>query len=209
MSQIRQLKTKEMQTFKNLFDQLWNNASNYKRIKRIDFVFDSYVEHSLKEGERERRRNVDPIELIKIEQDTPIPIQMDRFWSSCKNKEMLQSAAATSFIEKAKMANFTTVLSAKYTDNTGDNDSRDAKIVMNKEVQICSDVRTSVEEGRIVMHLFHAVQSSITCLIVLSNDTDVVVLLRYIFQLFSNELQELWIKNYVKKKTENMSPGGG
>ncbi|KAG8196935.1 hypothetical protein JTE90_027638 [Oedothorax gibbosus] len=150
MSQIRQLKTKEMQTFKNLIDQLWNNASNYKRIKRIDFVFDSYVEHSLKEGERERRRNVDPIELIKIEQDTPIPIQMDRFWSSCKNKEMLQSAAATSFIEKAKMANFTTVLSGTIT-----GDSRDAKIVMNKEVQICSDVRTFVEEadGRIVMHL--------------------------------------------------------
>ncbi|KAG8173414.1 hypothetical protein JTE90_021680 [Oedothorax gibbosus] len=86
---------------------------------------ESYVEHSLKEGERERRRNVDPIELIKIEQDTPIPIQMDRFWSSCKNKEMLQSATATSFIEKAKMANFTTVLSGTI---TGDNDSRDAKI---------------------------------------------------------------------------------
>ncbi|KAG8193314.1 hypothetical protein JTE90_003798 [Oedothorax gibbosus] len=199
MSQIRQLKTKEMQTFKNLFDHLWNNASNYKIIKRIDFVFDSYVEHSLKEGERERRRNVDPIELIQIEQDTHIPIQMDRFWSSCKNKEMLQSAAATSFIEKAKMANFTTVLSGTIT-----GDSRDAKIVMNKEV--CSDVRTFVEEadGRIVMHLFHAVQSGITCLIVLSNDTDVVVLLlRYIFQLFSNGLQELWIKinSYQSMKT--------
>ena len=33
----------------------------------------------------------------------------DRFWSSSKNKEMLQLAAATSFIEKAKMTNFTTV----------------------------------------------------------------------------------------------------
>ncbi|KAG8179987.1 hypothetical protein JTE90_007955 [Oedothorax gibbosus] len=84
--------------------------------------------------------------------------EIDRFWSSCKNKEMLQSAAATSFIEKAKMANFTTVLSRTI---TGDNDSRNAKIVMNKEVQICSDLRTFVEEadGRIVMHLFHAVQS--------------------------------------------------
>ncbi|KAG8179988.1 hypothetical protein JTE90_007956 [Oedothorax gibbosus] len=116
---------------------------------------------------------------------------MDRFWSSCKNKEMLQSAAATSFIEKEKMANFTTVLSRTI---TGDNDSRDAKIVMNKEVQICSDLRIFVEEadGRIVMHLFHAVQSGITCLIVISNDTDVVVfLLRYIFELWSKGLQEL------------------
>jgi hypothetical protein len=200
MPQIRQLRTKDMLTFKNIFDQLWTNTSNYKRIKRVDFVFDSYIEQSLKEGERERRRNADPMELIKIKQETLIPVQMDRFWSSGKNKEMLQFAAATSFIEKAKMTNFTTVLSGTI---TGDNDSRDALIVMNKEVQTCSDLRTFVEEAdsRIIIHLFHAVQSGITCLIVLSNDTDVVVLiLRYIFEHFSNGLQELWIKVGVGDK---------
>lgn len=69
-----------------------------------------------------------------------------------------------------------------------DNYSRDVLIVMNKEVQICSDVRTFAEESdRIIIHLFHAVQSGITCLIVQSNDTDAVVLiLRYIYELFNN-----------------------
>lgn len=116
---------------------------------------------------------------------------MDRFWSSDKNKEMFQLAAATSFIEKAKMITFTTVLSGTI---TGDNDSRDALIVMNKEVQTGLDLQTFVEEAdsRIIIHLFHAVQSGIPCLIVPSNDTDVIVLiLRYIFELFSNGLQEL------------------
>lgn len=86
ISQIRQLRTKDMLTLKNIFDQLWTNTSNYKLIKRVDFVFDSYIEQSLKEGERERLRNADPIELIKIKQKTLIPVQIDRFWSSGKNK---------------------------------------------------------------------------------------------------------------------------
>lgn len=33
ISQIRQLRTKDMLTFKTIFDQLWTNTSNYKRIK--------------------------------------------------------------------------------------------------------------------------------------------------------------------------------
>ena len=57
----------------------------------IHLVLDSYIEMSLKEGERMRR--IDPttgINIVGMTRDTPIPQQLDKFWSSQENKQNLQ-----------------------------------------------------------------------------------------------------------------------
>ena len=56
---------------------------------QIHIVFDSYQEKSLKDATRQLRANL-IMHISKIENHTPTPKQMDRFWSSSKNKEMFQ-----------------------------------------------------------------------------------------------------------------------
>ena len=60
----------------------------------IHFVFDSYIEMSLKEGERMRRSDsTSGIDIIGMNKDTPIPKQLDKFWASDENKKNLQMLA--------------------------------------------------------------------------------------------------------------------
>jgi hypothetical protein len=57
----------------------------------VHLVPDSYIEMSLKEGERMRRS--DPttgIDIVGMSRDTPIPQQLEKFWASQKNKRNLQ-----------------------------------------------------------------------------------------------------------------------
>lgn len=62
-----------------------------KRASRTDFVFDSYVERSIKDSERQKRENKSPRELHKIEIKTPLPEEMDRLWPSSNNKANLEN----------------------------------------------------------------------------------------------------------------------
>ena len=48
------------------------------------------IERSLKDCERKRRSSVHPLEYTRLENDTRIPVQSDRFWASSNNKEKLQ-----------------------------------------------------------------------------------------------------------------------
>ena len=61
---------------------------------QLHVVFDSYPGQSVKELERRRRStNVAAIELASITEDTPIPKQLDKFWTSSSNKVKLQHFA--------------------------------------------------------------------------------------------------------------------
>ena len=58
-----------------------------RRIQCAHFSHDSYIELSLKEGERLRRNNpADGIEMIGMNLDSPLPQQVEKFWACDKNK---------------------------------------------------------------------------------------------------------------------------
>jgi len=51
---------------------------------------DSYIDESVNEGERIRRAGkVGPVELSVLDESTPIPQQMEKFWISSENKRWL------------------------------------------------------------------------------------------------------------------------
>ncbi|KAL7396930.1 hypothetical protein ABVT39_013826 [Epinephelus coioides] len=57
----------------------------------IHIILDSYIEMSLKEGERVRRTDsTTGIDIISMNRDTTIPQQLDKFWASEENKRNLQ-----------------------------------------------------------------------------------------------------------------------
>ena len=74
MTNIRKIKTSDIQTFGEFCEQFLDYISVLGRGQdRLDLVFDSYVEGSSKDSERNRRQNKAPIEMNIIHYDTPVP----------------------------------------------------------------------------------------------------------------------------------------
>ena len=72
-----------------------------KNATRIDLVFDSYKECSVKDTERSRRSTMKPIEISMLAEDTPLPVIMYTFWASVSNKAKLQMFLRKSMNENA------------------------------------------------------------------------------------------------------------
>ena len=91
MAKLRQMPFQEFSTIGTLLNGLIDLAIGLcKDANYIHFVLDSYIELSLKEGERLKRSKVSPIDIIDMSPDTPTPHQEDKFWASEKNKQNLQ-----------------------------------------------------------------------------------------------------------------------
>ena len=58
---------------------------------RIDFVFDTYVNSSVKDSERIRRSGKSAIEVNNLTGDTPLPAEINAFWACSSNKVKLQN----------------------------------------------------------------------------------------------------------------------
>lgn len=168
----------------------------------MDIVYDSYIGSSLKEGERKRRTDCEPLELVNLSLDTKIPVQIDRFWASPMNKNALQMVSRDFFIQIAVEEKLTVVLSG-YVGNSSEEIKckeyrPDGEFVTRDELTSC------LEEAdiRLIPHVYHAIINGHTKIIVISNDTDVfVLLLFYMAQYYTNGLKELWLKFGVGSNT--------
>jgi hypothetical protein len=90
MTNIRKIKTKDID-FRKIFEQFLEYVSGVVRgPERLYLDFDSYVQGSMKYSERNRRQDKAPIDMNYINSDTPLLVEMDRFWSSRSNKMQLQ-----------------------------------------------------------------------------------------------------------------------
>ncbi|OXU18366.1 hypothetical protein TSAR_009882 [Trichomalopsis sarcophagae] len=90
---MRLLKWKGCKNIRDLADNFCKFVYKQKskqQTKRIDFVFDSYEDKSLKSIEHIRRCKSDVIVYNSITDYTPLPKQEDKFWGSSQNKILLQ-----------------------------------------------------------------------------------------------------------------------
>ena len=56
----------------------------------VHVILDSYKDESIKEGERRRRADdVGSVEQYSVDECTPVPQQIDKFWASSENKSRL------------------------------------------------------------------------------------------------------------------------
>ena len=83
------------------------------------FIYDSYVECSLKGPERESRsgKAKGVIHLASIDYNMPVPQQMEKFWNSERNKRMLQEFSKTVMLDRAKKDHLTVVFSGVIDEN--------------------------------------------------------------------------------------------
>ncbi|KAH3834837.1 hypothetical protein DPMN_108170 [Dreissena polymorpha] len=92
MSKMQQMPLAQCFTLSDAINAVINSVSStHEGPEFIHLVLDSYVEMSLKEGKRLRRRDeATGIAIIDMSIDTPIPQQLNKFWASDENKRNLQ-----------------------------------------------------------------------------------------------------------------------
>lgn len=93
MLMLRKISWSKKLNFSDLANNFYENVmkkASIQNTKRIDLVFDSYFENSIKSSERIRRSKVGSISYNKINGHTRLPQQKDKFWGSSQNKIALQ-----------------------------------------------------------------------------------------------------------------------
>ena len=186
MSLAKKVNTNNITVLQDMFQKVFNDAYGVCNTGQMDIVYDSYVETSLKELERNRRSlQVKPLTYINLQQDTPRPVQMERFWACSKNKENLQVLSRDFYINLSKSKQLKFVLSGYLTDSSG---VQDCIEVTNGVKKVIQQLESSIEEadGRMIPHVAEAAKNGIERVVVLSNDTDVVVLMLITLKSFLN-----------------------
>ena len=140
--------------------------------------------------------------MNSIHYDTPLPIEMDRFWSSSNNKLKVQMLLHTQAIKHGIETPFTVHVVASCFSCASDGAT--CKGVMDGEAAEMPDLCPDVEEAdaRIIPHAMHAVRSGIQRIVALSGDTDVFVLLMHYWGILHSEgLKEFWVRAGVGDTT--------
>ena len=183
---FRKLKWKGMKTFKDFAVAFCNfvYSQSKKGVNRIDFIFDSYVENSLKLGERLERYKNEAIDMNVIHENVPMPKQENLFWGSNKNKTLLQNFIRNYVFEKSQELWPETEIICSATNEKICEINHPFNTYKLATLQ-----RNDIEEAdsRIILHSFHACTELNRKILVLSSDTDVVVLLLYYWIKFEEQ----------------------
>ena len=186
MSLIRKVGFEKHLKIKDALKRAWNSIVAESSANRIEIVYDSYLEISIKESLRVIRATQEPIEIVNLNLESPIPPEMEKFWASSTNKGNLQILSRSYFIKEAKEAHKNIVLSGYITDNDGSLDGVEFKDgVINQR----KDLNCKEEEAdtRLILHVDKAAKENFKKFLILSNDMDVVMYLTAYFEKFKTK----------------------
>ena len=195
MAYAQEIPTKKMilATYEDFFKALWRTFSSLsKGCSGIDIVSDVYLRHSIKQGERNRRSKLDPIETNITSVKQQLPVEMDRFWSSSENKMKFQQ----SFIKWACCNCVSEV--PIYLGGAGEgNVTACIKVCLNDLSDDVASLRNMHEEAddRMMFHIHQSVTTeNFESVIIASGDADVFVCLIYHFNRWIYRgVKEMWI----------------
>ena len=197
MGNIRKLKSKQAKTFDEFANDFISYATGFsKGAERIDLIFDSYLERSPKDCERQRRQETMPIKVHNMQHHTPLPKEMDKFWSSNANKLQLEELIHSETIERSIEQQSKAQVVVSYFNGTSCFGSKCIS-VEDGVVSSIPELDQEIEEAdeRIIPHVMHSVKCGIQSVVVLSGDSDVFVLLMHYWHAFYlGGLKELWIR---------------
>ena len=142
-----------------------------------------------------------PFELTTVNRETPLPVEMNRFWGSNNNKEKLQTLLHQETIKRATETSPEIETYASYI--SGEQVVPCFSSFGGSSIEVPA-LNIDIEEADacVIRHAMHAVKAGSQRIIVLSSDTDVLVLLLYYCdELQSCGLCELWVKSGVGDST--------
>lgn len=202
MANVRKVGVAGQSNFQDLVTHLVSLWKVYHQFGRCDYVFDMYSDSpSVKDSERMRRSEAVPIEHSCVEPGTPIPKQMKTFWSSSRNKLLLEKLIYRHLrSHDPKCWNYSTVVGQVSTDE----EEWQCIRIQGGKITPLPHMQDSYEEAdmRIPMHVLDSLKAGHTTCVVISNDTDVIVALLYHCPVFiQNGLEQLWVRAGVGDTT--------
>ena len=191
MSLMRGVNLSKCLTFKDSFEIVWSMLTNTCAFQQVNIVFDSYLDESIKVGERERKTVSQPLVIVNMQEESHIPVQIEKFWANNSNKETLQKLAKEFFIKKSIENQINAVLSGCLSDN----EDRCLKAIEVRDEFVFdrADLHIDIEEAdlRILPHVSKSVSRNFTNIVVISNDTDVLILLLHYLPQFIESLEQV------------------
>ena len=181
---IRTLSWKDLTTFQDLaktFCKFVRNKAGSQNTMRIDFIFDSYFEKSIKSSERLRRRKSECIIYNNINESIPLPKETDKFWGSPENKILIQTFLR-SYIEKNEDFFLSQELIFSTINEIPAKSVNPEKSECYLRLLQCSDVEEA--DVKIMVHSQHAVKQGFKNIYIISSDTGVIVLALYFWMTF-------------------------
>ena len=187
MAYLRIVQTKQLKTFGEFCERFPAKILNIcKNASRIDHVFDTYMKGSVKDTKRLKRSKSKAIEFRKIWEDTLLPVEMETFWESISNKRKLQKLLFQWMTNNAHVQNqgITFVLSGM---------AQELQIILcqsvqNGEVETLPELDNNIEEAdlRLIPHDIHGVLAGTERIVILSSDTDVLVIVLSFWNLLNS-----------------------
>ena len=89
ISKLRQMQLSNYSAIGGVTRQVIVSAKHDCENELLQVILDCYSDMSLKEGNRLRRINITPIDLLSMTETVPTPLQLDTFWASIQNKQGL------------------------------------------------------------------------------------------------------------------------
>ena len=86
--------------FSNFFDANLRKIRKTCEYQKIDLIFRSYIDKSVKEEKRQQRYSVLPLEYNNLGISTKLPLKPDRLWASASNKKNLQKICQVYLCQK-------------------------------------------------------------------------------------------------------------
>ena len=162
-------------------------------------MFDTYIDASVKDGER---CNCSPIYLNNVSPETPLPMTIESFWASSMNKAKLQLVLRKYILDNPMTAADIVVSALGLAEI-----EPDRGVFSNIGITL-PELNVKIEEAdvRMIPHALHSVNEGASRVILLSNDTDIVVLgLHYRGLLKGHGLKELWIRAGAGNSTRHIT----
>lgn len=161
------------------FCEFVNHKASLHNTKRIDFVFDSYFRNSIKSSEHVRRKSSESLILYHdLSGETPLPKQIDKFWSSSENKILVQKFLRNFILNSSEIFNNRQLILSNI---------NDTPCASNWDIDIDLLQRPDIEEAdiKLMLHMKHAIDQGCVNAYLISSDTDVFVLSMYFFNQFT------------------------
>ena len=139
---------------------------------QIDVVLDSYIENSIKESTRASRSNdVKPITYVNLLLESPLPVELKRFWASSENNAELQILSREFFKQKTEEKNLTLVLSGYVIDGGG---MQDCVMFKTGRIITMEKLKSSTEKAysRLIQYLIETAKCECQRVVVIYNDTN-------------------------------------
>lgn len=199
MAPVSKISTKVIETFGQFIDSFIRIVDSHcMNAKRVDYAFDQYADGAIKDAACQCRTTKAPIDLAYFDRNTPLPKNMNTFWSSNKNKVKLQILLYECIVMKNRQEASSTITVLSNIEMIP------AVLIHFGEIINVPELYSNIDEAgdRLIIHMVHSLQCGHKNAVFLSNDTDVAISVLFHMEVFKTlNCEDVWLKAGVGDTT--------